>query len=109
VPYRDPEKQRAYMRELHQTPAMREQRNAHRRARYRAHRDAAIEALGGRCTTCGSTEGLEVDHIDNDGQEDRKHRATRAIYRAIGEGATEGFQLLCRPHHVEKTLAWRHA
>lgn len=32
--------------------------------RYHRRRDAAIEALGGRCVECGSREDLELDHVD---------------------------------------------
>lgn len=32
--------------------------------RYHARRQEAIENLGGKCVACGTTENLELDHID---------------------------------------------
>jgi 5-methylcytosine-specific restriction endonuclease McrA len=32
--------------------------------RYHARRDAALEALGGKCTRCGTIANLQFDHID---------------------------------------------
>lgn len=31
---------------------------------YREKRDKALEILGNKCNTCGSTDNLEIDHID---------------------------------------------
>lgn len=33
-------------------------------ARYHRRRAAAVERLGGKCVDCGSTELLEIDHVD---------------------------------------------
>lgn len=69
------------------------------------YRTRAIAHLGGRCARCESTEGLEFDHVD---------RTTRVmdISAAIMAGWSWArlleelakCQLLCRPHHVEKSL-----
>lgn len=32
--------------------------------RYHTRREQAIEKLGGKCAICGTTEDLEIDHID---------------------------------------------
>lgn len=85
VSYTDRERQRAYQREW----------AAERRA-------AVIHALGGKCAICGSTSGLEVDHIDRS----RKvsHRvASWSVPRTAKELAK--CQLLCREHHYAKTRA----
>lgn len=37
---------------------------AYMRRRYHQQRLAAISSLGGRCVRCGTTEKLEIDHID---------------------------------------------
>jgi 5-methylcytosine-specific restriction endonuclease McrA len=73
------------------------------RSRVDIRRRVAITYLGGCCAACGSTEGLEFDHIDP---------ATKKF--DIGDGIwqkaeitfwleVEKCQLLCRPHHVDKT------
>lgn len=41
-----------------------EDKNANQRRRYNSKRLQAIEALGGVCVLCGSSEGLQFDHID---------------------------------------------
>ena len=74
---------------------------AQRRARIRAE---MIELLGGCCAWCGSTEDLEFDHKDP---------ATKLFAisngldkpRAVLLAEVAKCQLLCGPHHREKTLA----
>jgi len=73
-------------------------------ARYHARRADAIVRLGGKCALCETTENLELDHIDP---------AAKSF--DIGEFWSIGWdrylaeltkcQLLCRPHHIEKSRA----
>lgn len=59
---------------------------------------------GKSCVTCGSTESLEVDHIDP--TQKVAHRIwSWAIPRRDAELAK--CQVLCKAHHLEKTLAQR--
>ncbi|MCV7174796.1 hypothetical protein [Mycolicibacterium sphagni] len=88
------------------TTLAREDYNAYMRqymlALYHERRVESFEMLGGHCVVCGSTEGLEVDHID---------RTTKTIElgklwscarkRYLAE--LELCQLLCEPHHREKS------
>lgn len=72
-----------------------------------------FDAYGGKCACCGNARRivLELDHVDNNGAEDR-----RAIRRTGGfpmaarlrkEGWPPGFQLLCANCHAEKTKTGR--
>ena len=75
---------------------------AERRARRR--RDL-IALLGGACVRCGTADDLDFDHID----------ATTCSFRVSGRGLDKPWavlleevakcQLLCGPHHWEKTLS----
>lgn len=90
---RDREKYNAYMRQY--------MKDWHERRRAEA-----VEALGGRCARCPETEGLQFDHIDP---------ATKTMTIAKMWTASEKrfqaelakCQLLCEPHHLEKSLAER--
>jgi 5-methylcytosine-specific restriction endonuclease McrA len=65
-------------------------------------RRQAIADLGGKCVRCGSTERLEVDHIDP---------AAKVSHRIWGWSAEKRAaelakcQVLCRPCHHKKTGA----
>ena len=76
--------------------------NSHytRKAR-RKIRQAAVAALGGICIRCGSTEGLEIDHVH--GGPLRDGLDYYAYHLRIAEGLIGGKQLLCKPCHVEKS------
>ena len=71
--------------------------------RYHQRRKEAIKFLGGKCQICGSIKNLELDHINP---------KTKSFNIAkLWSISTERFwkevkkcQLLCRPHHSEKTL-----
>jgi hypothetical protein len=88
----------------------REEYNAYMREynkeRYWKLKAEAHERLGGKCVKCGSTENLEIDHID---------RRTKSIdVTRFCSVSREKFlaelplcQLLCTDHHKEKTIAER--
>ncbi len=61
-----------------------------------------IEAYGGKCTCCGETtlEFLTIDHINNDGAEDRRQNGKKSggkLYRWLIKNnfPKEDYQLLC--------------
>ena len=64
--------------------------------------------LGGRCSVPGCENGdLQIDHVNGDGQDHRRqtNRAT-GYYRSILDDISTGrreYQLLCQPHHRDKT------
>ena len=76
---------------------------AERHAQVRAR---AVEIYGGCCVQCGVTEGLELDHVDDDGKAHRERESHRALYARIASGGVRvtdvRLQLLCRPCHVHK-------
>lgn len=71
-------------------------------ARYHQRKRDAIAFLGGKCVICETVEQLEIDHID---------RALKSFNISnLWAVKEERFyaelakcQLLCRPHHIEKT------
>lgn len=82
----------------------RQRRNERRTSTGRRRMAEAKSLLGGQCVICGIIEDLEFDHIDP---------STKLF--TISTGATEvseqrfrqeiaKCQLLCRPHHEEKTI-----
>jgi hypothetical protein len=76
-----------------------------RRYQNKLHADA-VAALGGKCSECGTTDDLQVDHVAGDGKEDRKRRSQNTILRAARDGEP-GFQALCKPHNLAKRITDR--
>lgn len=67
---------------------------------YRNNRLAAIELLGGKCVVCGTTEELEVDHVDP------LEKASSNIWswsKARRLEELKKCQVLCTTHHGIKT------
>lgn len=84
----------------------REEYNAYMRQymldRYKKKRQEAIEFLGGKCITCGTTEDLEFDHVDST----TKTGDTGKLWSYSAERFWEEIkkcQLLCAQHHIDKT------
>jgi hypothetical protein len=82
----------------------RERRAELERQRYQRKRAEAIALLGGRCVTCGTTDDLEIDHVD---------RATKTYSISLMLSRTPWpqvlqelakCQLLCHDDHKVKTL-----
>jgi hypothetical protein len=71
-------------------------------ARYHRRKAAAIEFLGGKCFQCGSTEGLEIDHIDP-ALKTFTISKLWSVSKALFYAELRKCQLLCKPHHIEKT------
>ena len=86
---KDPEKYKQYMKD-------------YMLKRYHERRDKAIEKLGGKCK-CGSTEGLQFDHVDP-----TTKKFTLAKLSSINEAdfwkEVDKCQLLCDTCHQSKTL-----
>lgn len=90
----------------------REAHNAYMRgymkAWYDRRRAEAVAALGGHCAHpgCDETEGLEFDHID---PKTKIMNVTEMMTASEVKFQAElaKCQLLCVPHHLEKTLAER--
>jgi len=59
--------------------------------------------LGGKCVRCGTTENLEIDHIDWRLKEKNMGRLWPAKRRAEMMLELAKCQLLCYEHHKEKT------
>lgn len=72
-------------------------------ARYESQRQTFYTMLGGKCVVCGTTEDLQIDHID-------------WVYKSFAVGALwpkknlpavykelKKCQLLCELHHIQKT------
>lgn len=70
--------------------------------RYHDRRAAAIVSLGGVCVECGATEELEIDHIDP-ATKTMSISKMWSVSKARYEAELELCQLLCKPHHIEKT------
>lgn len=74
-----------------------------RMIRFQANKEKAKELLGGVCVVCGIQEALDFDHVDP---------STKLFRIANGWRYSEELfwaevakcQLLCRPHHIEKSL-----
>lgn len=70
--------------------------------RYHKKRQKAIEILGGKCVNCGSTESLEIDHINPDEKEFNISKIwSLSDKRFLKE--LQKCQLLCHSCHDEKT------
>lgn len=97
-----------YVRSGRQAPVGRETRTlaeqaAARRALYARHRARAVQVYGGRCVWCSATDGLEFDHVNNDGAAHRAQVDTASWYRMISTSGVPdpdwSIQLLCAPCH----------
>ena len=71
--------------------------------RYHSRREAALLSLGGKCARCGSTERLELDHIDPT----TKTFAVGDLWsvsKARYDAEIVKCQLLCRACHIVKSV-----
>jgi hypothetical protein len=72
-------------------------------AAYRAKRRAeCIAYLGGKCVQCGSTDELDIDHIDPSTKSFKISNRLNSRW-SILEPELRKCQLLCRPCHIVKT------
>lgn len=86
----DRKKYNAYMRE-------------YLKKRYRARMTAAHKQLGGKCVRCGTTDDLEIDHVD---PATKNYAVGDVIMRISSEKLAVELalcQLLCAPCHAKKS------
>ena len=99
---RHPERQRAAEYRWKAAHPELAQQLAHRRRK--ASRNAVFAHYGLACACCGSTERLNIDHVNGDGKQRRQeHGRGSAFYRwLVSRGFPEGFQTLCFPCNRSK-------
>lgn len=85
----------------------RENRNRYKEARRQARLHWARRHLGGRCVACGTTEGLEFDHIDPTTKNFVVTSKAAHVPMAALKAEVALCQLLCVTCHLGKTLAQR--
>lgn len=78
------------------------ERNAYFRAYKRNRRAEAIAMLGGVCVKCGTTENLEIDHVD---PSTKLYEIRDVLWyrRDVRLAELAKCQLLCEDHHSDKT------
>lgn len=73
-------------------------------ARYSKKRALILIDLGGKCVVCGTTQDLEIDHINKDLKTfDLSKRLSGAPEKVIQE-ELKNCQLLCKSCHNQKSL-----
>lgn len=76
---------------------------------YKKRRQAIFDYLGGKCVECGTTENLEVDHIN---REDKSFHVSQRLSVKNNSAELDKCQLLCTTHHKAKTSreqsGWTH-
>tara|TARA_B000000441_G_scaffold66967_1_gene45135 strand:- start:972 stop:1412 length:441 start_codon:yes stop_codon:yes gene_type:complete len=122
-PYKDPEKKREHDRKYYQLnkekkkaqalegyhrrrqdPVRRQHDLDRNRAYYKENRAFLIDYLGGKCTACGTTENLELDHKNPD--EKLFNPCKRLTVRNLSDEImkeVDKCHLLCRDCHNKKT------
>jgi hypothetical protein len=76
------------------------------RIRYRNFRVKALEFLGGKCVECGTTNCLEIDHVDPETKSCEPARLASLTWeKAVAE--LKKCQLLCDRHHNVKSIRER--
>lgn len=73
----------------------------HRRYYVEQRRPRLLAYLGGRCAVCGATEDLQFDHIDPT-LKSFEINANLTLNAEV-KAELDKCQLLCEPHHLEKT------
>lgn len=74
------------------------------RERREKRRSEARASLGGKCNRCDQTEDLQFDHIDPTTKvADISSAKLLDGPKAVFDAEVAKCQLLCHPHHVEKT------
>jgi hypothetical protein len=88
---------------------------------HRQLREKVINKLGGKCVICSYTgPALQIDHVDNNGYEERKKFYNNPkwnfrgcgtyyykLYKKILSGDIKGYQLLCANCNMVKELKRR--
>lgn len=69
---------------------------------YEEFKKHCFTVLGGKCAVCGSTESLEIDHIDPTTKSFTVTQMLRAPKDLLDKELAK-CQLLCKDHHQDKT------
>lgn len=80
--------------------------NEYMQKRYHERRASGIEVLGGKCSSCGTEENLNFDHIDRMTKSFPISKLWSVSWKRY-KAELEKCQLLCEPCHKEKTRANR--
>lgn len=74
------------------------------KTRYETRRSQILEKLGGCCVKCGSSENLEIDHVDRNKKKFDIGKAIAGWSWVKLNAELEKCQLLCKKHHQDKTI-----
>jgi hypothetical protein len=92
-------KRRADQRTCSLNPKRKEKKKQWNREHYRKERNEVIKLLGGKCVCCGENqlEFLAIDHINNDGNAERKMMDLKTMVSRIYRGILplKRYQILC--------------
>lgn len=87
-------------------PSRNEYQRKYQKKRYHGRKKQAIKMLGGKCTVCGTTRGLELDHKNPD---TKKFNVTKlwSVPEEEFKREVRKCKLLCKKHHRERTSKQR--
>jgi 5-methylcytosine-specific restriction endonuclease McrA len=86
------------------SPRVRERARANNQRTYQRLRSRVVALLGGPvCKHCGTTEQLEIDHVNENGREQRQEMSYTSILRYALLHPAE-FQMLCGSCNRAKAL-----
>lgn len=91
MPYKDREKQLAYLRRYNID---------YQKKRYEREKNELIATLGGKCACCGTTNNLQFDHIN---PEEKSFAITAGLHSSRLHDEISKCQLLCKRCHLKKT------
>lgn len=75
------------------------------RERVRDRAEEVLSVLGGECSVCGRKDSLSIDHIMDDGKEERRSGSRDSMVRAILRNPDRmRYQILCHNHNQKKHL-----
>lgn len=86
------------------TDEYREHMRVYMHNRYHERRNEAIQILGGVCAACGTSENLEIDHVDRALKTMNVNRMAWVRRERFLE-ELKNCQLLCKEDHIEKSRA----
>ena len=90
------------MRSAKHDPSRNEYQKDYQKKRYHSRKKEAIEMLGGKCSVCGTTKNLELDHKNPD---NKNFAVTKlwSVPEAEFKREVKKCRLLCNKHHREHT------
>lgn len=93
---------KALQRYAKHDPSRNEYQRKYQKKRYHGRKKQAIKMLGGKCSVCGTTSGLELDHKDPD---KKSFNVTKlwSVPEAEFKREVKKCKLLCKKHHRERT------